>query len=226
MYPRFALTDPLFYDDPTLRPAPRARPLHPDPDLDWSSWERSDDGRWVGWAPRGATLPEQGWKIHVSTTTGVAEDVLRLVSAWCHRTRTVFKHVPDLDELDARNAKEADRAAAGKSITLYPTSTAHLHRALLELDALIGGRPGPYVLSDLRWHDGPLHVRYGAFARAWTRRADGEEVLALRDPAGELVEDRRTAAFTPPDWVDVPDFLRAQVTRCTTPPPRTASGTR
>jgi serine/threonine protein kinase len=211
MYPRFALTDPLFYDDPTLRPALRARPLHPDPDLDWSSWERSDDGRWIGWAPHGATLPEQGWKIHVSATAAGAEEVLLLVSGWCHRTRTVFKHVPDLDELDARNAKEADRAAAGKSITLYPTSTEHLHRALLDLDALVGGRPGPYVLSDLRWHEGPLHVRYGAFRQAWTRRDDGEEVLALRSPAGDLVEDRRTAAFTPPDWVDVPAFLRAQV---------------
>jgi tRNA A-37 threonylcarbamoyl transferase component Bud32 len=208
---RYALTDPLFYDDPARRPRPAARPFAPDPELDWSGWRRTADGHWTGWHPAGRVLPEQGWKIHLSSTAAEAAGVLRHVSAYCHAHALAFKHLPDGAELFARNAKEADRAGAGKFVTVYPADEAELHRTLLGLDALVGGTPGPYILSDLRWGAGPLHVRYGSFVRRWTRDAQGTPVLALRAPDGRLVEDRRTTELVVPDWVTLPDFLQRQV---------------
>jgi tRNA A-37 threonylcarbamoyl transferase component Bud32 len=208
-YLRHARTDPLFYDRPDAGRRARRRPLHPDLGRDWTAWRHADDGDWSSWDP-GVTLPDQGWKIHVAATPAVAREVLRAVSGYCHAHRLAFKHVPDADALVARNAKDADRGAAGKFITVYPRDEAELLATLDGLEALVGGSPGPYVLSDLRWNAGPLHVRYGAFTPAWTRDEAGRPVPALRDPDGVLVEDRRAAAFTPPPWVRLPDALRAQ----------------
>ena len=168
------------------------------------------DGHWTYWSPAGALLPEQGWKIHVSAIPKVADNTLRLVSAYCRQHRLPFKHLRDHDTHAAVNAKDADRASAGKFITVYPADEAALRTALTELDCLVGGAPGPYVLSDLRWNRGPLSVRYGGFAALWTRDEVGARVPAIRDPQGALHEDRRTAGFLVPGWVQLPDFLEAQ----------------
>ncbi|MFG6446493.1 class III lanthionine synthetase LanKC [Microbacterium sp. P07] len=211
IYPRFAVADAAFYDHPMR--ATRAPSLRYalDETVDWSGWDNHDDGNWSFWHPRSATLPDQGWKIHVSAVASGANDVLRLVSTYCHRAELAFKHLPHRDALTAANSKDAERSSAGKFLTIYPRSEAELHDALVALDELIGGRPGPYVLTDLRWNAGPLSVRYGAFV-SQTLVRDGAEVLALRDPAtGELVEDVRTTAFVPPAWVTLPPFLQAQL---------------
>ncbi|GAA3819066.1 class III lanthionine synthetase LanKC [Cellulomonas soli] len=211
-YHRYAQTHPLFYDTPSRRPVPRTRALRPhDDDSSWTGWQHLDDGHWVFHRPEGATLPEQGWKIHVTASEDNARQVLAQVSAYCRAHDIVFKHLPDLDTLTARNAKDADRSTSGKFITLYPVDEDTLRRVLDDLDAVLGGTPGPYVLSDLRWNAGPLFVRYGAFTRTWTRDEHDRPVLALREPTGHLVEDRRTASFTPPPWVTVPAFLREQL---------------
>ncbi|KAA6212032.1 lantipeptide synthetase [Streptomyces albofaciens JCM 4342] len=109
------------------------------------------------------------------------------------------------------NSKYASRAASGKVVTVYPRDTEELRIALTELDAVLGGRPGPYILSDHRWNTGPVSVRYGAFTLMWCELPDGSRVPALRDPQGNAVPDRRRPAFTVPDWVDIPDFLTASL---------------
>ncbi len=52
-------------------------------------------------------------------------------------------------------------------VTVYPADEEQLHTVLRELGSLLEGFEGPYILTDLRWHDGPLYVRYGAFARMY-----------------------------------------------------------
>lgn len=209
-YLRWAVTDRLFYDDPARRLARTAR-YDVDPDRHWSGWRHHDDGGWAYWQPDRLVLPEQGWKIHVATTPAGARDLLSIVSGWCHDHGLAFKHLPDPGALLLRDAKDADRTGSGKFITIYPRDERELHATLTGLDALVGGRPGPYVLSDLRWGDGPLYVRFGAFVPRWTRDGDGARVPAVRAPDGTLVEDVRLARFSPPPWVDLPDFLRAQL---------------
>jgi tRNA A-37 threonylcarbamoyl transferase component Bud32 len=106
-----------------------------------------------------------------------------------------------------RNAKYAPRSASGKFITIYPRDEAACERILAELDSLIGGAPGPYILSDLRYADGPLYVRYGGFAKRYCRDAADLLVPALADGTGRLVPDLRTPVFTVPAWVTLPGFL-------------------
>ncbi len=211
-YLRFARANPTFYDVPLARtPGRRAGAFAPAADRDWSTWHSRSDESWSAWSPRGLVLPAQGWKIHVSTTLDEAAALLADVSRHCHDTGLSFKYVPHREELLNRNSKDADRAGSGKFITIYPRDEAELDAALTALETLVGGRPGPYILSDLRWNAGPLHVRYGAFAQAWTTSDDGALVPALMDPAGQLVEDRRTAAFTPPGWVTLPASVQQQL---------------
>jgi tRNA A-37 threonylcarbamoyl transferase component Bud32 len=212
-YAEYARAHAVFYEHPSRRPPSgdvRLRPAHA---RDWSTWRGGENDGWVFWQPAAVELPEQGWKIHVSGTPDNASEVLRLVSEWCHDHALTFKHLPDRAAVVRRNAKDADRSAAGKFMTLYPRDEPELHTALQELGALLHGLEGPLVLSDLRWADGLLSVRYGAFAHLRTRDEDGREVFALRSPDGALVEDRREPEFTPPDWITLPAFLRQEEER-------------
>jgi hypothetical protein len=209
-YHRFARAHAVFYDDPARVPPINRGRFAPAADVDWTGWTSHDDGHWNGWFPTDRTLPEQGWKIHVSATPSVADEVLRQVSRYCHAQSLAFKHVTDRAVLFATNAKDADRASGGKFITVYPPDDATLRRTLDDLDDAVGGLPGPYVLSDLRWRQGPLSVRYGAFVHRSIVGEDGAEVLALRHPDGHLVEDVREPGFVPPAWVTLPAFLQEQ----------------
>ncbi len=106
-----------------------------------------------------------------------------------------------------RNAKYAPRGSSGKVITIYPRDEAACERMLAELDATLDGAPGPYILSDLRYGAGPLHVRYGGFTERYCQGSRGEMVPAIEGPAGDLVPDPRSSVFTVPPWVRMPDFL-------------------
>lgn len=221
IYPRFAAAHPVFYDEPRRRTVSAEEPYAPDASRDWSGWVHRNDGAWSFWAPAGAALPDQGWKIHVSSVESGAREVLAKVSAVCFARGWAFKHLPHPDTLRRVLSKDADRTASGKFLTVYPVDVDDLREAVTALDAVVRGMPGPHVLTDVRWGEGPVSVRYGAF-RARTIRVGGDELPALRDPrTGELVEDVRTPAFTPPPWVSIPDFLAPHVDRArdVVPPP-------
>ena len=205
-YELFCLADPLFYDSPNSSRVARrefavaSRPLP-------AGWTRTSAGEWQIQLPPGDPVPAQGWKIHVSAGQDNAERVLGEVFDYCVRREISFKFLRGPLALHVRNAKYAPRGSSGKLATIYPaddTSCAHI---LAELDGIVGGEPGPYILSDLRYADGPLYVRYGAFLPQHCRDAGGELVPAVRDNTGRLVPDVRGPVFAVPDWVALPGFL-------------------
>jgi hypothetical protein len=151
--------------------------------------------------------PTQGWKIHVSACLSNAEDVLASVRKYCVNREISFKYLRGKPALLMRNAKYAARGGSGKFITIYPADDAALELVLAQLDRLLTGQPGPYVLSDLRYGDGPLYVRYGGFADRYCEDENGEIVTAIEDPSGRLVPDHRTPVFNVPGWVELPGFL-------------------
>lgn len=157
-----------------------------------------------------APIPEQGWKVHVSATLDNAKAILDRVSRYCLDHELSFKFVPTEGELLRRNMKDAERSSSGKFITIYPTGESQLETTLRDLDSQVGGMDGPYILTDLRWARGPLHVRYGAFHPMTMHDEWGNVVPAIRAPGGSLVPDRRTAGFATPEWVTMPPFLREQ----------------
>jgi tRNA A-37 threonylcarbamoyl transferase component Bud32 len=84
---------------------------------------------------------------------------------------------------------------------------AQLKDVLTELGEMLDGYQGPYVLSDLRWGNGPLYVRYGGFAERHCMSETGSLELAIENPEGRLVPDRRGPSFRYPEWVRLPTFL-------------------
>ncbi|WP_030576623.1 class III lanthionine synthetase LanKC [Streptomyces globisporus] len=170
-------------------------------------WTRSRRGDWLSYSPDGLRLPAQGWKIHVSAALDNAASVLARVTAHCLEHRLAFKCIPKAGLLALRNAKYADRAGSGKFITVYPPSEEAFPEVCTALMQLLEGEHGPYILSDLRCGNGPVHTRYGAFAARFCSGPDGRPVPAVADPQGRLVPDDRGPAFRVPSWVTPPGFL-------------------
>ncbi|MFG3408197.1 class III lanthionine synthetase LanKC [Streptomyces sp. NPDC048142] len=170
-------------------------------------WTRSRRGDWLSYSPDGLRLPPQGWKIHVSAALDNAASVLDRVLAHCLEHRLAFKCVPSPGLLALRNAKYADRAGSGKFITVYPPSDEAFPEVCTALTQLLEGEHGPYILSDLRCGNGPVHTRYGAFAARFCAGPDGRPVPAVADPRGRLVPDDRGPSFRVPSWVTPPGFL-------------------
>ncbi|WP_407840813.1 class III lanthionine synthetase LanKC [Streptomyces sp. DSM 116496] len=203
-YAAFCDADRWFYDAPYRRAGedyPTA--LAPVP----PGWRSHRSGDWLALRPEDAELPAQGWKIHVSATLDNAESLLTTVYEYCTARRIAFKFVPSRYLLHLRNAKYADRAASGKFITVYPADEQQCRQIAEDLDVALAGAAGPYVLSDLRWGAGPVHLRYGSFTLRHCYDEHGELVPAIEAPDGRLVPDRRGPVFQPPEWLELPGFL-------------------
>lgn len=170
-------------------------------------WQRHQAGDWLAFRPLDRELPSQGWKIHVSACLDNAERILAAVWDYCVPRGVAFKCMPSRYLLHTRNAKYADRGGSGKFLTIYPATEAECGTLARELAELLRGEPGPYILSDLRWGDGPVYLRYGSFTERHCYGERGELVPAVEDGTGTLVPDMRRPAFHLPDWVTLPPFL-------------------
>lgn len=205
-YEVYCFADPLFYDSRTQVRDERfgfevaRRPIP-------AGCELTELADWLVYRPVGVSLPSQGWKIHVSACLNNADNVLTTVWDYCLERRVTFKFRRGLDALLLTNAKYAHRGSSGKFITIYPADETQLKVVLDELGEALAGSQGPYVLSDLRWSEGPLYVRYGGFAERHCVSETGALVLGLEDPDGRLVPDRREPTFRLPEWVSLPAFL-------------------
>ncbi|MFI0372406.1 class III lanthionine synthetase LanKC [Actinomadura sp. 1N219] len=203
-YELYCLADKLFYDAP---PVTRRTDFEiTRRDLP-AGWEQIFGDEWVVYDPPQSRAPLQGWKVHVSGCAESAAEILSGAWEYCVDNDIEFKHLRGPGTLRMRNAKYAPRGASGKLVTIYPEDERELERVLAGLGARLDGLPGPYILSDLRIGDGPLHVRYGGFAERRCLDEKGKLVPALENGDGELVPDRREPVFSVPGWVTVPTCL-------------------
>ncbi|WP_306338381.1 class III lanthionine synthetase LanKC [Streptomyces sp. KL118A] len=214
-YEVYCLADRHFYETPdrlSSKGAPGAPEFpvagRPVP----AGWRSGRVGDWLSLVPVGddgtaLPAPQQGWKIHVSATLQNADRVASIVWDHCVPRRIPFKFVPARHLLHLRNSKYAGRDHSGKAVTVYPADEAQLQEVLHDLGDLLEGTEGPYILTDLRWRQGPLYVRYGAFTRRMCDNGKGTMVPAIEDADGQLVPDPRDPAFKVPEWVTLPPFL-------------------
>ncbi|MFD3402631.1 class III lanthionine synthetase LanKC [Kribbella sp. NPDC058693] len=206
-YEFYCLADRRFYETPANRGA-----QHPDfavanravPD----GWRHVPGEQWMHYAPEGLRLPKQGWKIHVSARLQDVQRTLEAVWEYCVPRGIAFKFLRNEAVLVMVNSKAAPRGSSGKLVTIYPTDDAQLELVLKELNEILAGVEGPYILSDLRYAQGPLFVRYGAFVSRHCLSPTGERVLAIGDAQGNLVPDHRGPTFVTPPWIPLPDFLQ------------------
>ncbi|MFG3287051.1 class III lanthionine synthetase LanKC [Streptomyces sp. NPDC048111] len=174
-------------------------------------WTSQLSGDWLHFGPEAIPgrriRPQQGWKVHVSACLDNAEKIAERVWDYCVPRAIPFKFVPGRRPLHLRNSKYAGRGSSGKFVTIYPADEAEFQLICEELGELLAGEEGPYILSDLRWGQGPLYVRYGGFTKRHCVDEHGLLVTAIENADGVLVPDRRDPVFHLPEWVSLPEFL-------------------
>lgn len=150
--------------------------------------------------------PEQGWKLHIPASALTASTVLEKIAPLLHRRKLLFKAPISLHELEKLNSGVYyGYCQVGKIITVYPQTTVEAVKLARELHRLTRHIPAPCVPFDLKFrHDGCLYYRYGSFSLLEKENGDGTRTLAIRDPDGNLVADRRVSERAMPDWVTDP----------------------
>lgn len=150
--------------------------------------------------------PQQGWKLHIPATVLTASLVLERVAPLLHSHRTLFKAPVSLQELERINCGlYYGYSQVGKFITIYPRTTAEAVMLARSLHRITCGMTAPSVPYDLKFRPtSRLYYRYGSFTLLEKECADGTRSLAMRDPGGNLVADRRDSEEAMPGWVSDP----------------------
>jgi serine/threonine protein kinase len=169
-----------------------------------AGWIRRDSGTWTHWGPSGLVLPDQGWKVHVSSSLANAQTVLTVVSAACAEFGVPFKHLTGHRMFLLAHGKHGPRMQSGKFCTLYPETEECAKRVLQRLETDTAGIKGPFVLTDRRFGASEcVSYRYGAFRDRTRVDADGAHVHTMVGVNGEEIDDGRGPEFyLPPGMTD------------------------
>jgi hypothetical protein len=163
------------------------------------------DEPWLKVGPHvSASIPSQGWKLHVSAGVLTASEVLRRCLPILLDGDVPFKVLSSTPKLSALNDGRGGASQVGKFITVYPNSDDDAVRLARALDAATANLSGPAIPSDRPLRPNSLvHYRFGGFGSTWMRTPLGEAVRALVSPTGDLVVDVRSS-FQPPSWTQDP----------------------
>ncbi|WP_442950592.1 protein kinase domain-containing protein [Paenibacillus sp. FSL R7-0331] len=149
--------------------------------------------------------PEQGWKVHISSTIINASQVLKCVAPFLSKLEVLYKAPISLYELGKINSGlYYGFSQIGKFITVYPRSneealyiTEMLHNMTTNLNA-------PIIPFDLRFKENScVYYRYGAF-KLINMNYRGTVTPAVRDLFGNLVPDLRSSGSAAPSWLNNP----------------------
>lgn len=177
------------------------------PEYNENEWEVYVDKNWHYFINMASDFPAQGWKIHISAAIDESQHLLYDVSSFLFKNDISFKFVPSRLALMQKNGKYGDRAAAGKFITVYPSSEEKFCELLDELKKITDNySAGPYILNDMCWKESNIYFRYGGLKRI-ERTINGEKKLVILDTKGNYVEDKRVPYYYLPDFVSEPDFV-------------------
>lgn len=156
----------------------------------------------------------QGWKLHIPATIFTAVKVLERVGPLLDERGVLFKAPASLDELAKLNAGIFyGYSQIGKCLTIYPPSDAEARKLARALHRLTRDCVAPSIPYDHRYRpESCVYYRYGSFIEQ-TVEKDGQVKLAIEDPNGELVPDRRDLAS--PAWavnpfVDLKQLVQKQ----------------
>ncbi|MFW6074698.1 MAG: protein kinase domain-containing protein, partial [Chloroflexota bacterium] len=176
----------------------------------WTIGPSSDEpSPWTRVDRDSATIPPQGWKLHLSANAASAEAVLDRALPVLLNEGAPFKVVKSMTRLLELNDGMAGVSQIGKFITVYPADDEQAVRLAAELDEATNGLPGPAVPSDKPLSpDSLVHYRYGGFEGRFVQVPYGAIVPAIRTPDGSLVPDERGTSYQAPDWAIDP-FVEA-----------------
>jgi hypothetical protein len=176
-------------------------------------WRVPDEDRpdrdWIELAHVEASMPDQGWKLHLTASETSALDVLAGALNSLLDEPVTFKVTRSLAQLNDLNEGHGGLSQVGKFLTVYPNDDAQALRLCASLDKATRGLRGPRIRSDRALRRGSIvHYRYGGFAGLFLQTPMGQILPALRDGDGELIPDERKPTYLAPHWLPDP-FLAA-----------------
>lgn len=165
-----------------------------------NGWSISNGDYWTNYSFEDHIIDNQGWKIHISATPKTLMTCIDAASRLCFELGIPFKHIRSRFIYEIQNDKAAPRNGSGKCVTIYPRAD-EFDTLIDQLEEELGGLPGPYILSDIRWKNGPLYIRYGGFKEVKRKNLiDNSTEYCIRNPEGQLELDERTVHPVIPDW--------------------------
>lgn len=166
---------------------------------------RGDSGIWCHCLAPEFSVPNHGFKIHLSATCDSGGDLLDRVVPVLVKHATTFKFLTDARILDFANSQANVRSQCGKFITIYPADVASFKALVEGLDAATADFQGPYILSDKRYGNSKVvFYRYGAFTSQLRLNVFGEQEAYYLDDGGTLRPDKRNPFFSLPEGVEDP----------------------
>lgn len=141
-------------------------------------------------------IPSQGFKIHISATSGNYQEILDIVFNYARNENIDFKYISNKKWLLHTISSNSERTNSGKFITIYTLNNEHFVQTVLELEKLLKHYEGPYILSDKRFKNTNIFYRYGKII------SDNDNYLL--GPNGEIVEDKRVPYFILPFFIKDP----------------------
>lgn len=166
------------------------------------------DDHWTYYINKSVLIPEQGWKIHISSKLKYAQDTLNTLANLLIDNNISFKYVKTYNTLFEKNSKYANRIYSGKFITIYPINNKYFVFLLKEISNLLNEFPkGPFILTDKRWYESNVYFRYGAFKSMHFYNKNGEKNYAIRDPKGNLIPDVRAPYYYLPKFIKEPNEI-------------------
>ena len=168
--------------------------------------EADDPSPWWTVFIRDQTLRSQGWKLHVSSSVGMAAELLRSVFPFLVERRVAFKLPSTLGGVLRINSGRAGPLQIGKIVTVYPATDDEAGQLAWALDARWRCPRAPLIVTDLRLHPrSSIYFRYGAICDApIICDLQGRRAFGVRCPDGSIVRDERRADGAQASWAASP----------------------
>ncbi len=150
----------------------------------------------------GITLPNQGWKIHISVSVSQCLKMFECPIPYLVKNNIAFKLPSTINKLIAINSGEYGETQIGKIITIYPANTKTLKACVKYMKTNMRIVPGPCIPSDIRLSGkSPIYFRYGSFlGKQYYILENGLKEYYLLDNNGNQVKEERTINSTQPDF--------------------------
>ena len=169
-------------------------------------WMISAEAPWFFFSKKNEILPEQGWKGHISARKRDAIEIVNMAFPILMKYGCQFKVLMNFMLLDMINDGHYPMGGANKFITFYPKDEDTFILIMHQLNSTLSKYEGPHIYTDYQCgSNSVLHYRYGAFiGNAMVNEKTGGIMHCIKNPHGDLVEDKREPWVTTPPWVHNP----------------------
>jgi len=147
-------------------------------------------------------IPQQGWKLHISSDVVSAVRIFDIVEPILRKENVEHKVMRNLSNLRKTNM-DSQNPQIGKFITIYPESEKQAVRLAKKIDDALEDRglTGPRIPTDKQYGtSGLVFYRYGGFVLG-----------PLTKPDGTTEEDIRRPGHYKPDWITYDPFIESRV---------------